>query len=95
MTTSTAALVAALTRLDERVLDAVTRCVPPKTTERVVQEVYPVSARSVGATADQAREVAEVLRGLERAELVHFDGVWNLRAPARPARRTPRGGRTR
>lgn len=93
MTTSTAALVAALTRLDERVLDAVARCSPPATTARVVRELYPVSTRSAGATPDQAREVAEILRGLERAECIHeIDGVWHLRAPARA---TPRGGRNR
>lgn len=79
MTTSTAALVAALTRLDDRVLAAVARAQSPKTTARVVRELYPVSTRSAGATPAQAREVAEVLRGLERAECVHeLDDVWHL-----------------
>jgi hypothetical protein len=78
MTMSVAKLVAALTRLDDRVLDAVQRCAPAPT-DLVVRTLYPVSTRSRGATAEQAREVLEILHGLERAECVHeVDGVWHV-----------------
>jgi hypothetical protein len=89
MTLSVATLVPALTPLDERILAALSplrrprRHAGPASTREVVRRLYPVSVRSSGATEDQAREVAEVLRGLERIERVHTrDGKWRLGPPA-------------
>lgn len=86
MTMSVAKLVAALTPLDERVLEAVAYA-SPASTDAVVRALYPVSTRSAGATPDQAREVLEVLRGLERAECVRERaGEWRFtgQTPPRP-----------
>lgn len=74
---STASLVPALTRLDERVLAVLTP--DGRAVAAVVRDLYPVTLRSSGATPAQHREVVEVLHGLECIGRAHqHDGLWRL-----------------
>lgn len=76
MPLSSAALVPALTRLDERVR-ATLDPREGQTDQDVVKRLYPVSTRSRGATVDQEREVVEVLHGLARTgRATVSDGLW-------------------
>jgi hypothetical protein len=73
---SSAALVPALTRLDERVR-ATLDPREGQTAPDVVKRLYPVSTRSRGATVGQEREVVEILHGLAHTgHATVRDGLW-------------------
>jgi hypothetical protein len=77
MITSTAALVPALTRIDQRVLAVLDD--HGREVRAIVRELYPVTTRSAGATPEQRREVVEILRGLECVGRAHErDGLWRI-----------------